>query len=183
MNGMMKRVLPKQPILLVSYWKVGSLLHCSLILFVLESYIYWIQLTNAYLQEGVVHVLFWLWCLLFSFSHIFLVIMDAWSRFQNYKRIKDYFFVYGFKTKIVRHYSGSKCQRNALIVAAKELGLEQEVQKYYRKIGVRWYHFIPYFMIKDPLFLFRKYFWSRTFMEKYYEPKFDFRKLKQKISV
>lgn len=109
--------------------------------------------------------------------------MDAWSRFQNYKRIKDYFFEYGFTTKIARHYSGSKCQRNALLVAAKELGLEKEALKYYRKIGIKWFHLIPYFMMRDPLFLFRRYFWSRTFMEKYYEPKFDFRKLDQKISL
>ena len=32
-------------------------------------------------------------------------------------------------------------------------------------------------MIDDPLFLFKKHFWSRTFLEKTYEPKFNYRKL------
>lgn len=176
-------ILPKQPRTVVSYWNVGRLLHYSVILFVLESYFYWVKFEHAYTHDSLLTVLFWLACLLFSFSHIFLVIMDAWSRFQNYKRIKDHLFIHGFTPKIAEHYKGSKCQRNAVIVAAKELGLEEEVQRYYLKLGVKWFHLIPHFMINDPLFLFKRYFWSRTFMEKYYEPKFNFRALNQKISL
>jgi hypothetical protein len=69
---------------------------------------------------------------------------------------------------------GSKCQRTAFMVAAKELGMEKEVVNYFHRIGIRWYHFIPRFMIDDPLFLFRKSFVSRTFLEKYYKPKSNF---------
>lgn len=176
-------LLPKQPSTIVSYWNVGSLLHCSLILFVLESVFYWAKLKEAYVHNTLFVVLFWLWSLLFSFSHIFMVIMDAWSRFQNYKRVKDHLFMHGFTQKIARHYQGSKCQRNAVLVAARELGLEEEVRAYYRKRGIRWFHFIPQFMVKDPLFLFKRYFWSRTFMEKHYVPKFNFRELNQKFSL
>jgi hypothetical protein len=122
-----------------------------------------------------VFTLFWLGSLLFAFSHIFLVILDGWSRFQNYKRIKDYLYIYGFTTKIGRLYNGSKCQRNAFLVAARELGMEDQVLNYYRRLGIKDYHFVPYFMIKDPLFFFKRSFWSRTFMEKYYEPKFNYR--------
>lgn len=180
---MNNNILPKQPSLIVSYWNVGYLLHCSLVLFVMESLFYWDRLKHAYMHEPILMVFFWLWCLLFSFSHIFLVVMDAWSRFQNYKRIKDYFFVHGFTAKVARHYSGSKCQRNALLVAARELGFEDQARKYYRKIGIKWFHFVPQFMVNDPLFLFKSYFWSRTFMEKYYEPKFNFKALNQKLSI
>lgn len=176
-------LLRKQPRTIVSYWHVGCLLHCSLILFVLESAFYWAKLKETYMHSPLFVVVFWLWCLLFSFSHIFMVIMDAWSRFQNYKRIKDHLFMHGFTPKIARHYKGSKCQRNAVLVAARELGLENEVQAYYRRHGIRWFHFIPQFMVEDPLFLFKRYFWSRTFMEKYYEPKFNFRDLDQKYSL
>jgi len=172
--------LPKQPIKLVSYWNVGKLLYSALILFILETLYYFTEFHNAYYKEGLALKLFWLWCLMFSFIHIFLVLMDGWSRFQNYKRVKDYLFQHGFNPKLVSHYRGSKCQRMAVITAARELGLEKDVERYYHKLGIKWFHFVPSFMIKDPLFAFKNYFWSRTFMEKYYEPKFDYREF-QKI--
>lgn len=167
--------IPKQPSTLVSYWNVGVLLHFSVILFVLESWFYWTKLKDAYLSEALFFIVFWFGCVLFAFSHIFLVIMDAWSRFQNYKRIKDNLYLHGFSPKMALPYKGSKCQRSAFLVAAKELGMEKEVLNYYRRIGIRWYHFIPKFMIDDPLFLFRKSFVSRTFLEKYYHPRYNFR--------
>lgn len=167
--------IPKQPTVLASYWNVGVLLHFSVLLFVLESWFYWTKLHKAYLSEAVFFAIFWLGCLLFAFSHIFLVIMDAWSRFQNYKRIKDNLYLHGFSPKIAIPYMGSKCQRTAFMVAARELGLEKEVLNHYHNLGIRWYHFVPQFMIQDPLFLFRKSFVSRTFLEKYYQPKFNFR--------
>ena len=71
----------------------------------------------------------------------------------------------------------SKCQRNAAVVAAKELGYEDEILNHFRSKGIKWFHYIPYFIINDPLFLFRNYFWERTFLEKVYESKFDYRRL------
>jgi len=174
-NGYDHRGIPKQPSATVSYWNVGVLLHFSVILFVLESWFYWNKLKNAYFDDAPFFIIFWFGCVLFAFSHIFLVIMDGWSRFQNYKRIKDNLYIHGFSPKIANPYMGSKCQRTAFMVAAKELGMEKEVVNYYHRIGIRWYHFIPRFMIDDPLFLFRKSFISRTFLEKYYKPKFNFR--------
>jgi len=167
--------IPKQPNPIVSYWNVGVLLHFSVVLFIIESWFYWTKLRNAYFEEAIFFTIFWLGCLLFAFSHVFLVIMDAWSRFQNYKRIKDNLYSHGFSSKIATPYMGSKCQRTAFMVAARELGMEQQVTSYYHRIGIRWYHFVPRFMIEDPLFLFRKSFVSRTFLEKYYKPKFNFR--------
>ena len=140
-----------------------------------EFYIKYIKCT----EETIITIGFWLWCLMFSFIHIFLVTMDVWSRFQNYKRVKDHLFQHGFTPKIAEHYRGSKCQRMALVAAAKELGMETEIKQYYSSLGVKWYHFVPQFMIHDPLFPFKKYFWSRTFLEKYYEPKFEFRNPKK----
>ena len=100
--------------------------------------------------------------------------MDGWSRFQNYKRAKDLFFDHGFNTKVAEMYTGSKCQRNAAIVAADELGFKDEILSFYKKKGVKWYHYMPYFMSQDPWFLFRNYFWERTFLEKTYTSKYDF---------
>jgi len=167
--------LPKQPTASVSYWNVGVLLHFSVLIFIFESWFYWTRLQDAYIEESYFFTVFWFGSVLFAFSHIFLVVMDAWSRYQNYKRIKDNLYIHGFSAKIANPYIGSKCQRTAFMVAAKELGLEKEVTAYYHRIGIKWYHFIPRFMIADPLFLFRKSFVSRTFLEKYYHPKFNFR--------
>lgn len=167
--------IPKQPNPVISYLRVGKLLYYSLILFILEAWVYWIQLEKAYAKGIDVVTVFWFVFFLFSFSHIYLVIMDGWSRFQNYKRAKDQFFIHGFEPRIVIRYMGSKCQRSAAIVAADELGMKSQVTDYYQKQGVKWFHYVPYFMVLEPLFLFKKVFWSRTFLEKYYAPKFDYR--------
>ena len=169
--------LPSQPHPAVSYLRVGRLLYWSLILFLLESWFYWGQFQASLQQFSLFWVALWFGCFLFSFVHIFLVIMDGWSRFQNYKRAKDLFFVHGFNSRIADMYIGSKCQRNAAIVAAEELGYKDEIMNYYHSRGIKWFHYLPYFMIHDPLFLFRNYFWERTFLEKVYEPKFDYRSL------
>lgn len=175
--------LPEQPHPILSYLSVGRLLYYSLFLFLLESLFYWIKLKASFSQDAIGSTIFWFVCFLFSFVHIFLVIMDGWSRYQNYKRAKDQFYVYGFTKRISNLYIGSKCQRIAALVAAKELGIEDQVNEYYISKGIKWHHYIPYFIVKDPLFLFKKYFWKRTFLEKSYTSKFDFRALKLQLSL
>ncbi|OEI79252.1 hypothetical protein AST99_15645 [Formosa algae] len=179
---MERQRLPKQPNSIISYLRVGRLLYYSLFLFLLESWIYWVQLKASFLHSNLWIQAFWIWCFLFSFVHIFLVLMDGWSRYQNYKRAKDQFFEYGFRKRIAANYIISKCQREAAIVAASELGLEEKVSRYYEHCGVKWYHYVPYFMVKDPFFLFRKTFWSRTFLEGNYTPKFNYKKLQLELA-
>jgi hypothetical protein len=169
--------LPEQPHWLVSYYRVGRLLHGSLILFILESLAYGYMLQWAIQSGSVLWIVFWTSFFLFSFAHIFLTIMDGWSRFQDYKKAKDLFFSYGLRPRVADRFVGSKCQRNAALQAARELGMEEDLQIYYQNKGVKWYHYIPYFMVRDPLFLIRKTFWQRTFMEKYYKPKYNFHNL------
>jgi len=169
--------LPKQPPLWMSYLVCGRLLHASTFLFVLESYLYWLPLERAIDNQSTILILFWTGFFLFSFFHIFLVTADAWSRFQNYKRAKDQLFEYGFQPRVINHYIGSKCQRLAVETAARELGYGDQVKKQFRLMGYRWYHYIPDFMIKDPWFLFKRYFWKRTFLEEYYQPKYNFQEL------
>jgi hypothetical protein len=65
----------------------------------------------------------------------------------------------------------------AAIEAATELGLKNEIEAHYISRGVKWYHFVPYFMTNDFWFGFRKKFWSRTFLEPYYTPRYDFHQL------
>src|SRR5690606_10677269 len=156
---------PSQPHILISIWNVNKWLLGALLLFILETVFYYVCLREAVRFRETWMIGFWGWSLMFSFVHIFLVGMDAWSRFQNYKRIKDLLFEHGFSTRIAHQYSGSLCQRMAVRTAAKELGMEAPLIQYYHSLGIRWYHIVPYFMIRDPLFMFKRYFWARTFLE------------------
>lgn len=179
----MNDTIPPQPHIMLSYIKVGRLLYASLFLFIFEAWLYWVQLNNAVISASIWLTIGWLLCFLFAFVHIFLVLADGWSRFQNYKRAKDLFFIHGFQVRIANMYIGSKCQRMAATAAADELGLGAEIRKHYIKMSVKWYHFIPYFMIFRPLFIFSEDFWSRTFLERNYQAKFDFKNLKQELAL
>jgi hypothetical protein len=176
-------VLPKQPSMLYSYLNVGKLLYYSLIIFIFETVVYWVQFDKAFRSENWLLAIFWFGSVLFAFTHIFLVMMDGWSRFQNYKRIKDHIYQHGFTVQIASHYKGSKCQRRAVIVAAAELGHEKEAYDYFATLNLKWYNIVPHFMLKDPLFLFKRYFWSRTFLEKYYTAKYNYRELEQQQQI
>jgi hypothetical protein len=176
-NSHLHGLIPKQPSRLVSYLVAGKLIHFAVVLFVFEAYIYGILLNLSIIGGSNFWIIFWAILFGFSFIHIFLVMADGWSRFQDYKRAKDQLFIYGFHLKIINQYSGSQCQRTAFSTAAKELGFGKETKEHYYNMGYRWYNFIPNFILKDPFFFYKKYFWKRTFLEKYYKPKFNFQQL------
>ena len=67
-----------------------------------------------------------------SVGIVVLTFLDARSRFQDYKRAKDLFFENGFKSRIAKIYVYSKCQRDAVRVAAKDLGLLEHPPLLYR---------------------------------------------------
>ena len=100
--------------------------------------------------------------------------LDAYSRYQNYKQIKDQFFIYGFDIRILKPVLKSRCQRDAAIISASELGLKKECVCYFKKHGYRWYHIIPDFVFSHPQFLLSKYFWMTTFFVSKYESKVDY---------
>lgn len=175
--------IPNQPHWIVSYWNSGKLTHISVILFILESIIYWNLLQWAIQKQSTIWIIVWLVCFIFSFLHIFLVQADGWSRFQDYKRAKDQIFTYGCNPKILIQYSTSQCQRSACITAASELGHGDEVRYFFNKLGYRWYHLLPDFIMDDPFFFYKKSFWKRTFLEKHYTPKYDFRAMSLNIQL
>ena len=175
--------LPTQPHWIISYWNSGKLTHISVLLFIFESILYYNFMQWAIDNQSTIWMVIWMICFLFSFIHIFLVQADGWSRYQDYKRAKDQFFNYGLSTKILNQYSTSQCQRSACTTAARELGYGSEAKEYYRKLGYRWYHLLPDFMVDDPFFFYKKTFWRRTFLEKYYTPKYDYRALSLKLQL
>lgn len=100
--------------------------------------------------------------------------LDARSRFQNYKQIKDQLFQYGFDIRIFKPIIKSRCQRDAALFACADLGLKNKGVSYFRSFGYRWYHIIPDYIYQKPQFLLTKYFWRTTFFTPIYSPKFDY---------
>ncbi|OYU55241.1 MAG: hypothetical protein CFE25_09825 [Chitinophagaceae bacterium BSSC1] len=99
---------------------------------------------------------------------------DARSRYQNYKQVKDHLFLYGYQNRIIKPFSHSRCQRDAVIAAAEELGFKTECKNYFKSQGYKWHHLMPDFLVNNPKFLFNKQFWLSTFFVKTYKSKVDF---------
>lgn len=116
----------------------------------------------------------------YLFSLPILSQLDARSRYQNYKQIKDQLYIYGCNTRIFRPVLKSRCQRDAALISAKELGLYQFCDDIFKKSGYRWYHLLPDFVFKKPQFLITKYFWATTFFAPTYKAKIDYASLDKK---
>jgi len=97
---------------------------------------------------------------------------DAKARFQNYKLAKDLMYENGFDTRIIRLFTGSRCQRDAIRVAASDLGMGKRLDSYLKAEGFRFYHVLPGFIFKRPNLLFTKKYWQKTLFEKRYESKY-----------
>ncbi|SMC91707.1 hypothetical protein SAMN02746065_11513 [Desulfocicer vacuolatum DSM 3385] len=98
--------------------------------------------------------------------------LDVFSRYQNYKKAKDLFHENGFKPRIANLYAASRCQRDAVKIAAQDLGLLREISSHYEQLGYRWYHILPDFLRSNPqIFLSRRY-WQKTLFEKTYTSKY-----------
>jgi hypothetical protein len=103
--------------------------------------------------------------------------LDARSRYQNYKQIKDQLYFNGFQHRIIKPVLKSRCQRDAAGVAAKELGFDQLCNEYYHFNGFRWYHLLPTWIFKTPQYLFSRYFFRTTFFAPTYRSGVDYRKV------
>jgi len=102
--------------------------------------------------------------------------LDIRSRYQNYKLVKDNLHIYGFQTRLVKPFIRSSCQRDAVKVAADELGMLHQCREYFKSNGYKWYHLVPDIVLKKPSVLFTKNFWSTTLFTKTYHPRIDFEK-------
>lgn len=156
------------------YFQIGILLHVItllelLIAFLMVPLLYEIDTSQELLLTGLRH-----YGTGFFISLPILSQLDVRSRFQDYKQIKDQFFIYGFDKRILRPVLKSKCQRDAALVSADELGLKTECNDYFKSFGYKWYHIIPDFVFDHPQFLLSKYFWKTTFFAPKYEPKVDY---------
>lgn len=103
--------------------------------------------------------------------------LDARSRYQNYKLVKDALYLYGFQRRILRPFIKSRCQRDAVIAAAYELGMSSVCKEYFKRCGYRWYHILPDITFMQPSIFLTKNFWTTTLLTKTYRPKIDFKKI------
>ncbi len=159
-----------------SYLKAGCFLHLMtlaeiVLLCMLFSYF---SISTEEAVDG--------WCLseLFLLSFFtalpLLSQLDARSRYQNYKQLKDQLFLYGFDRRIFKPVLQSRCQRDAALAAAEELGYGERCRVYFKNCGYKWYHLVPDFVFRSPHFLLTRAFWKRTFFMPTYRPRVDFRR-------
>lgn len=155
-----------------SYVRVGRLLHVITAAELVMFYLFYSNLPITF-TEGFELGLVFRWLLLSLFTTLpILGQLDARSRFQNYKQIKDQLLLYGFDERILRPTLKSRCLRDAALVAADELGYGDRCRAHFFSCGYRWYHLVPDFVFQSPQFLLSRYFWRTTFFVSGYRPRF-----------
>jgi len=157
----------------ISYYKVGALLHWISFGNLVVSLIFISHLPVAEFSKWTIKEYIWLFGLSFFMTNMVLSQMDAWSRFQNFKHLKDQIIGFGFQNRLLKPLLLSRCQRDAAQIACNDLGYGDNCSKYFSSFGYKWYHIIPDFVFEYPLFFFSSYFWRTTFFTPYYKPKYN----------
>jgi len=157
---------------LVTYIRVGAVLHVNTMLYLLLVKPFWDIGLAGFEQDLFLAGIGWLWLSSFFLSNAVLSQLDARSRWQNYKQIKDQLCGYGYRERIFKPVLKSSCQRQAALIAASEFGYRQQVEVLFRSYGYRWYHIPPDFVISHPQFLLSRHFWRTTFFAPTYHPKY-----------
>lgn len=115
--------------------------------------------------------LLWWYIALFGLSLPIFAQMDANGRYQDYKKLKDVIYEYGYDDRLIKPFLGSRCQRDAVVMAAKDLGHLNDTKSLFLRMGYRWYHILPDQFVKNPLVLFNKEFWLSILFSKTYHLK------------
>jgi hypothetical protein len=89
---------------------------------------------------------------------------DALCRYREYRRVKAIFLRRGFCRRILRAMSGSRCRRDAALLAARETGHRQSAARYFHELGYRRRHLAPDRVARDPRQLFDRRFLRATFV-------------------
>lgn len=105
----------------------------------------------------------WLWGIFWMVVATF-ALMDGLSRYREYCRIKDMLQRKGFNRRVFLVVAGSRCQRDAAMLAARETGFHTEARKLFNRLGYRWYHLLPDAVMRNPLLFFHPRFLKNSFM-------------------
>ena len=98
--------------------------------------------------------------------------LDARSRFQEYRKVLDQLIRYGPDRRIFKSMAGSRCRRDAAMAAARQLGYATAGSALYTAAGYRWYHLVPDFVMRHPLFFLNAAFWHDTFFVPTYHARY-----------
>lgn len=98
--------------------------------------------------------------------------LDARSRFQEYKKLRDQLVRYGPDRRIFKSLSRSRCQRDAALAAARQLGYATICLNQFTRAGYRWYHLLPDFVRHYPSYLFSPAFLQATFFAPTYHARY-----------
>ena len=157
---------------IIRFIRIGCFLHLTALAGVL---IFWESLSlisvvrtggESFLFQALYTLTAVYGALLFLFAEL-----DVLSRYQNYKKAKDLFHENGFDPRIARLFVHSRCQRDAVGVAARDLGIKDELLRYYNGLGYRWFHILPDFVFKRPMICFSFRYWQKTLFESRYRLK------------
>jgi len=105
-----------------------------------------------------------LWAGLFWLSVMLCSLADAHCRIREYLRIRDLLQAYGFRPRLYQERSRSRCQRDAVMQAARETGFQHEIRDYFAGLGYRWFHILPDTLVINPLTFFNRHFLKSTFL-------------------
>jgi len=160
--------------LYIFYKKLVTFLRTSLTLqlFFIFTLTIFFLLLHRFLENGLILVSWNTLFTLFFFSLAITTQLDAYSRYQNYKQIKDLIHMNGFRGLIIKPFSGSRCQRDAVREMAHQLKIKKLVKQYFYHLGYRWYHIIPTTLIRRPLLVFTRGYWITTFFVPKYSSKY-----------
>ncbi len=158
-----------------AYLRVGKFLHIS---FLICLFMAWTDYQEWKAGDGGQFWMMIWWIYLSIFP-----LLDGRSRFQNYKKLKDQLYDYGFQSKLLKPFMISRCQREAAMVAAKELGMGKRLKEFINQKGYRWYHFVPDFVWSHPFFWLSPKFWTFTFFAPRYRPHHNYREIARQTYV
>jgi hypothetical protein len=116
----------------------------------------------------------------FLISLPFFAQLDSRSRYQNYKLLRDRLYMFGFHQRLLKPFAHSSCQRRVAYVAASHFGYTGQCKAYYESLGYRWYHILPDFVFKTPIYFLKKQFWTTTFLVKYYKCRISYQDIRKK---
>ena len=153
---------------IIRYIKIGSFLHfIGLVGFAL--FFAGFEMSRFYFtQQQFLWGYIWSILTIWFFTVPVFAEFDAYGRYQNYKQIKDALFEMGYDTRLIKPFMYSKCQRDAVNVAARDLDHHNEVKAFFYAKGYRKYHILPDAFNKNPLVLLSRLFWKRILFTEYY---------------
>jgi len=92
--------------------------------------------------------------------------LDSRARLRLYERLKIIFEERGYNERILEKMTTSRCQRGAAKYAAADVGLKEEVDKFFTEKGYKWHHLIPDKLLESPSYIFNVNFWKQSLSAK-----------------